>query len=206
MARTLSSRLDCPACGGPITGISPVIRSISCGHCGNLLYFNNTAWQSGGKFPTDIDAPPLLRVDRLGKLAGEAFRVAGRIRLEYDHGHWDEWWLEFESGEDRWLEEDDGTYQVHHAVPIKKLPGEMESLGAGQMLAASGQNWFITESGKARVSGAEGQLPVTLQPGFELRYFDAVGDGKEISIEVWGNEVEASISKTIDPASFNWSD
>lgn len=202
----MSTTLSCQACGGPIENVSPVIRSISCPFCANLLYFDNSSWHSGGKFPTAIDAPPLLRVDRHANIAGNNFRVAGRVRLEYDSGHWDEWWLEFENGDDRWLEEDDGAYHFHQSVEMDATANAFASLSAGQMLQAGKDSWFITEAGSARVAGVEGQLPVTLQPGFELRYFDAVGGGKEVSIELWGNEVEASRSERINPANITWND
>ncbi len=200
----MSSSLNCPACGGPIENINPHSRSVSCSHCANLLYFNNSQWVSGGKFPTEIEAPPLLRVDRQGSFDGNAFRVAGRIRLAYDEGHWDEWWLEFENGEDRWLEEDDGSYYFHQSVPLDTTTDAVNNLGVGKMFPAGDKSWFVTESGEASISGVQGQVPVTLQPGFLLRYYDAVTDGKTISIEVWGNEVEASLAQKANPSSFLW--
>ncbi len=200
----MSTNLNCPACGGPIENISPIVRSISCAHCANLLYFDNSSWLDGGKFPTEIAAPALLGVERHGQIAGDLFTVAGRVRLEYGGGHWDEWWLEFENGEDRWLEEDDGNYFFHQSLPLNATPQDLQGLGAGQMFAAGDMNWFITESGEALVSGVQGRLPVTLQPGFKLHYFDAVADGREINIEVWGSEVEASLSQAVDASAISW--
>lgn len=200
----MSTNLNCPSCGGPINNISPIVRSISCDYCASLVYFNNSSWHNGGKFPTEIAAPALLQVERQGQFEGQAFRVAGRVRLEYSSGSWDEWWLEFENGEDRWLEEDDGSYFFHQSVPVTATPGDFQDLGAGQMLTTGDKSWFITETGKASVAGVQGQLPVTLQPGFQLRYFDAITEGREISIEVWGNEVEASLSHSVDPSALNW--
>lgn len=200
----MSSSLSCPACAGPIDDISPLIRSVSCPHCGNLLYFNNSGWLDGGKFSEEIAAPALLRVDRQGSFAGDRFRVAGRVRLSYEGGSWDEWWLEFENGNDRWLEEDDGAYHFHSPVTLNVEPAVFKTLKVGQVIASDGQNWFVTESGSARVMGVEGQIPVTLRPGFTLNYFDVVGDGKEVSIEVWDNEVEASMVSNTNPGNFNW--
>lgn len=200
----MSAEVNCPSCGGSNNGISPISRSLSCAHCGNLLYFNNNAWHSGGKFPTEIAAPPLLTVDRHGLLAGRSFRVAGRVRLEYSDGHWDEWWLEFEDGEDCWLEEDDGSYYFHQSQPVTTRPEDTINLAPGQMFNAGERSWFITEAGKATVIGVQGQLPVTLQPGFELNYFDAVTGGQTLSIEVWGNEIKASLAEPVNPVTIAW--
>ena len=200
----MSNSLNCPACGGPINNISPLSRSVGCDHCGNLLYFNNSQWQNGGKFPTEIEAPPLLGVDRHGSINGQAFRVAGRVRLAYKAGHWDEWWIEFEDGEDRWLEEDDGSYYFHESVPVEVKGEALKELAVGKYFAAAGKQWFITDAGQASITGVQGQLPVTLRPGFELKYYDAVTGGKALSVEIWGNEVEASLARSINPATFKW--
>jgi len=200
----MSTQVNCPSCGGANQGISPICRSVSCAHCGNLLYFNNNTWHSGGKFPTEIAAPPLLAVDRCGSFSGRSFRVAGRVRLEFSDGHWDEWWLEFEDGENRWLEEDDGSYYFHQPQSVTTTPDETKNLAPGQMFNAGGRDWFVTEINSAAVVGVQGQLPVTLQPGFQLNYFDAVTGGQTLSIEVWGNEIEASIAESVNPATFNW--
>lgn len=200
----MNDNLNCPACGAPIEGVSPLIRSISCAHCSNLLYFNNSAWVDGGRFPTQIEAPPLLHTEKRGKISNEAFVVAGRVRLSYDGGHWDEWWLEFENGNDRWLEEDDGNYKLHQSIPVSVQVKDVQHLAVGQMFNANNQNWFITDGGEASVTGVQGQVPVTLRPGFKLRYFDAVTGGKTLSIEVWDDEVEASMAHAANLSSIVW--
>ena len=82
----------------------------------------------------------------------------------------------------------------------------LRELSPGSMLQASGNNWFITETGDATVTGVQGQLPVSLTPGFDMHYIDAVADGKELSLELWMNEVSASISSTLVAADIHWTD
>lgn len=200
----MNDNINCPACGAPISGVSPLTRSISCQHCSNLLYLNNSSWVDGGRFPAQIEAPPFLHVDKRGKLAGEAFVVEGRVRLSYTGGHWDEWWLGFENGNDRWLEEDDGKYKAHQSMPISTHIDEVKHLAVGQMFNADNKSWFITDGGEASVAGVQGQVPVTLRPGFKLRYFDAVTGGQTLSIEVWDDEIEASMAHEVDPNLILW--
>jgi len=192
----MTDSFNCPACGGPITSVNPISRSVVCAHCGNLLRLDNSSWLAAGQIPSMLDAPPLLRVGRSGILEKRRFMVEGRVRLA--------------DGTGQWIEEDDGSYNLHHeqstednlAVDIKAL----RELSAGSMLQTSGNNWFITETGEATVTGVQGQLPVSMSPGFDMHYIDAVADGKELSLELWINEVTASISSTLVAADILWSD
>ena len=74
------------------------------------------------------------------------------------------------------------------------------------MLNAGTESWFITEKGEAEVLAVEGQLPVSLSPGFKLTYLDAVAGGRELAIEIWLNEVSASISRQLSPKDIQWTD
>jgi len=130
-----------------------------------------------------LDAPPLLRVGRSGILEKRRFMVEGRVRLASLDGHWDEWWIQFEDGTGQWIEEDDGSYNLHHEQSTE-------------------DNLAVD----IKVTGVQGQLPVSMSPGFDMHYIDAVADGKELSLELWINEVTASISSTLVAADILWSD
>ena len=143
--------------------------------------------------------------------AGEASLCGrGSGRLASIDGHWDEWWIQFEDGTGQWIEEDDGSYNLHHEQStgdeLSEQISTLRELSPGSMLQASGNNWFITETGDATVTGVQGQLPVSLTPGFDMHYIDAVADGKELSLELWMNEVSASISSTLVAADIHWTD
>ena len=206
----MTDSFNCPACGGPLTSVNPISRSVVCAHCGNLLRLDNSSWLPAGQIPSMLDAPPLLRVGRSGTLEKRHFVVEGRVRLASIDGHWDEWWIQFEDGTGQWIEEDDGSYNLHHEQStgdeLSEQISTLRDLSPGSMLQASGNNWFITETGDATVTGVQGQLPVSLTPGFDMHYIDAVADGKELSLELWMNEVSASISSTLVAADIHWTD
>lgn len=190
------------------------------------MHYNNNQWSTSGRFEHEIDAPGYLRTGRSGTLEDQRFTVAGRVRLGYKRGHWDEWWLSFEDGTGCWIEEDDGNYQRHTEVSLNdthtdkaRQSDAMDAASAldfkldtvalaatrvGQFIPAGNEQWFVTETGAANVLGAEGQLPVTVSPEQTMRYLDAVTGGRKLSIEVWPDGALASVSTLIDTSALRW--
>ena len=195
--------LPCPVCGDSLAGVRPHVRSTACPSCGSWVVVGDPGWVAGGRFPRALDAPAFLHVGRTGTLGGDAVDVAGRVRLAYESGEWDEWWLELADGTGRWLEEDDGRYLLHEPVTLD-VPGGAAGLGVGGTLVADGRNWLVVESFDARVLGAEGRLPVPVPAGSAVRTVDAVGGGRKLSLELWGDEVVASIATPADAAGLAW--
>ncbi len=204
----MSQPINCPACAAAIDTVNPLSRTVVCEHCGNLVRFDNSTWITEGSFTAPLDAPPLLRVGRSGQLHGRNFQVDGRVRLANDDSQWDEWWLMFEDNQGQWLEEDDGNYYLHTDTPytISDELDELRSKWTGQTFAADGKDWFITETGQASVVGMQGQLPVGVSPGFTVSFLDAIADGRELSVEIWMQELSTSISTAISPADFIWTE
>ena len=204
-----SSDLSCPSCGVAVEGISAHTRSLQCPHCSNWVYLSGNGWTSAGLFEHAIDAPSMLRIGRRGTLvlAGDAprkFVVAGRIRVTYSQGYWDEWWLEFEDANHQWLEEDDGTYQLHSNENIKIDGAVVLAAGAGSGLQVGNDNWFVTERIDAEVAGAEGMLPVATSPNEKIVCVDAIGNGKEYSIEATGLDSNITHSQAISASALVW--
>ena len=183
-------------------------------------------WSSAGRFEHEIDAPGFLRTGRSGELQHRRFNVAGRVRLGYKRGHWDEWWLTFEDGTGFWIEEDDGNYLLHTEVPLNNTQSDrversdtvysaaaldfsvdidlLQAARVGEFIEAGNERWFVTETGTATILGAEGQLPVGISPGLTMRYLDAVTGGRELAIELWPEGALASISTLLDATTLRW--
>ena len=166
------------------------------------MVVGDSGWVAGGEFTRALDAPAFLAVGREGRLEGARVEVAGRARLGYEDGEWDEWWVRGEDGTGRWLEEDDGRYLLHEPVAASVPTGA--SVGVGGTLEADGRRWLVVESFEATVLGAEGELPVPVPAGSRVRCVDAVGGGARLSLELWGDETLASIARPADEAGLVW--
>ena len=204
-----SSDLSCPSCGVAVEGVSAHTRSLQCPHCANWVYLSGNGWTSAGLFEHAIDAPSMLRIGRRGTLVqtGDAprpFVVAGRIRVTYSQGSWDEWWLEFEDANHQWLEEDDGSYQLHSTENTTPDNTAVLAAKAGASLRVGADSWFVTERIDAEVAGVEGTLPVATQPNEKMVCVDAIGNGREFSIEASGLDINITHSQAIPASALVW--
>ncbi len=203
-----SSSVSCPSCGVAVEGISAHTRSMECPHCSNWIYVSGSGWTSGGSFEHALDAPSMLRVGRSGVLATDGrqrrFVVAGRLRISYLDGYWDEWWLEFDDGNHQWLEEDDGRYKLHTPVATDLQPAPCLEARVGGMLTIDGSNWFITEYIDAQLAGTEGSLPVVALPSEQVVCVDVMGNGERLSVEASGHDVSVTRSEKIAGTDFIW--
>lgn len=198
--------LNCPSCGGSIEGVSPLIRSIDCSFCGSWLRLNNQIWKTNTGQKVALNAPSFLRVGLLGNLAnGEHYKVLGRIRLQYEQDHWDEWWLEDSYGKGFWLEEDDGVYFRH--VNTQELEFNDASLNvsvAENLTLSNGLTLFITEKFKASIIGREGFLPSEPETNSTVTYLDGVVGGQKYSLEIENNHASISQAEAFDIHSIRW--
>lgn len=206
-----AGNISCPACGVAVNSVSAHTRSLQCPHCGNWIYVSGSGWASAGSFDHALQAPSMLHVGRAGKLAAagkpaRSFRVAGRLRLSYPSGYWDEWWLEFDDGNHQWLEEDDGRYRLHSPVEVSISTSAVRDARVGTPLAVSGAQWFITERLDASLAGTEGALPVAVQPGEQVICLDLMGSGEKLSLEASGIDVSVTRSERISGDDFKWHD
>ncbi len=205
-----SSSISCPSCGVSVEGISAHTRSMECPHCSNWIYVSGSGWTSGGSFEHALDAPSMLRVGRSGRLKHDGkerrFMVAGRLRVSYSNGYWDEWWLEFDDGNHQWLEEDDGRYKLHTPVPANLEPAALQSAKVGGMLSIDGSQWFISEQLNAQLAGTEGSLPIVALPAEKIVCIDVMGNGEKLSVEASGHDVSVTRSVRIAGTDLVWDD
>jgi hypothetical protein len=204
-----SDNLSCPACGVALDAVSPHTRSLQCPHCGNWIYLSGSGWAAAGSFEHALDAPSMLHVGRSGVLSDREgpdrrFIVAGRLRLSYTGGYWDEWWLEFEQGTHQWLEEDDGRYRLHSPVSMSIDPSAAQAAKVGGQLTLNGAVWLVTERLEAVIAGTEGALPVAVQPGEQMTCLEMLGNGEKLSLEAGDSQVSVTRSVKIAGDRFTW--
>lgn len=202
MAHSVS--VSCPSCGVAIEETTAHTRSMACPHCSNWVYLGSNGWEVAGLFEHAIDAPSMLQLGRRGELSDRHFVVAGRVRLSYDEGFWDEWWLEFEDGHHQWLEEDDGVYRLHKNVDADPMVESIKAATVGGTVTIDVESWLVTERVDAQVAGVQGSLPVAIVPGESLVCVDVMGKGIKMSIESGDNDIQVSRSWVIRGAEIGW--
>ena len=184
------SSLQCTSCGAPVEITNRFSKVFVCSYCDTHLRIDGDEGLSeSGKYPKLAEFPSLFEVGMTGTILGKPFTALGRMQYLCEGARYNEWFLDYEGGS-AWLTEDEGTYtlftEMYDAVDIPPI----DSIRAGQNIEVAGKKIMVKEVGEATVEGGEGELSYYVEPGTEVIYLDAVGDGKKISIEYSEAEVE----------------
>jgi len=187
----LSQEFECPSCGAPIVKRTPGARSLCCTYCGQTSHLNASSLAAAGEKQMLIDYGSLLSVGTNGTFEGRDFIVLGRIRIDYEDGFWDEWYINYlDNGEEAWIQEDDGSFTIFARVSELTYDLNLNSVvvGTHMQVANFPDPMFVTSKSTATVNGGEGELPFKIIPGDPADFIDGIMNGKVISIEVLPND------------------
>ena len=183
---------ECPSCGSQIDQKHPGSRTLVCSYCGQTSHLNADSLQSAGDKRLLIDYGSALKIGMQAKWKGKDFQVLGKLRIDYDDGFWDEWYIQFlDDGSEAWIQEDDGSFtlfkkdkELSHTLNMDAITvGAWEDLGLGK-----NEKVFITSKSKAHVNGGEGELPFRIIPGEPADFVEGIMHGLVISVELLPDE------------------
>lgn len=193
-----AKEFKCPSCGGNIKQQNPASRSISCGYCGQTSHLNADSLQAVGGQNLLVDYGSYLSVGNRGRWQGQGFTILGRLRIEYEDGFWDEWYINFDDGRPAWIQEDDGSFMLFEAAgELSGLEYENIHVGTFRDFSQDLTSVFITSKSRAKVEGGEGELPFRIIPGETADFVEGIKEGEMVSIEVLPDETSISLGKTI---------
>ena len=188
----------CPSCGANIKQQNPASRSISCGYCGQTSHINAETLQAAGEQHLLVDYGSYLSVGNRGRWQEQGFTILGRLRIEYDDGFWDEWYINFDDGKAAWIQEDDGSFMLFEASgEISGLHYNSIHVGTFVDFNQDLTDVFITSKTRAKVEGGEGELPFRIIPGETADFVEGIKEGEVVSIEVLPDETSIYLGKTI---------
>lgn len=194
---------ECPSCGAPVKQTTPGAKSLICGHCGQTSHINADSIQAAGEQHFLIDYGSVLSIGNYGKFHNRDFIILGRIRIDYDDGFWDEWYIQFlDDGSEGWIQEDDGSFTVFHKRRTLSDRRDLSHVPVGEFsdLLGNGQQIFVTHKSKAQVNGGEGELPFRIIPGEAADFVDGIWDGNVVSIEMLPDEHSIYMGEIVELA------
>jgi hypothetical protein len=186
----MSVKVSCPGCGGPVEfKIGSAIVSV-CPYCRSVVARGDRKVEDLGKVAALADTDSQLEVGLKGRYEGVPFTLTGRTQLGHQAGGtWDEWYAAFADGRWGWLAEAMGRYFITfeqdgdaELPPLKEL-----KLGESVSVPGASSPLTLTEKGKARVLGAEGEIPYRLVPDATYRYADLSGPDAEFATLDYGD-------------------
>jgi DNA-directed RNA polymerase subunit RPC12/RpoP len=188
-----SKRIDCANCGGAIELVDPEhAQRVGCPSCGTLLELDSDksrALEAANK----IAAAPAIPLGAQGELAGELVQVLGfmerRVKAEGRWWPWREYLLRTPRGAYRWLVEDSGHWLYAKPVPYATVAGG----------SYEGTPFKHYTSGEAQVHWVVGEFYWQVQAGETVQSKDFSAPPRALSIESTPLEVQASLSRSIEP-------
>ncbi|MEM6494860.1 MAG: DUF4178 domain-containing protein [Pseudomonadota bacterium] len=157
---------NCPNCGALIgTGV-PGLPVVSCGFCHSLLSKAGDQLAKvgeAGRVPFDVS--PIQIGTRL-TVGGARGEIVGRERWAYEGGFWNEWLLQFATGEAFWVAEETGHYMIMKKVCASADElANLERVTSNKRAAMGEQIWidgtahFVSDIKTVRCVAVEGSLP-----------------------------------------------
>lgn len=180
---------NCPSCGAPLTFTSSIAVSMVCSYCSSLVVRRDVNVEALGKvaqLPPDLSP---LQIGTTGTFKGLAFRLAGRLRWQWEGGSWTEWYAETNKGT-RWLAETQGFFIFTSPAAEGSLPNA-DTLSAGDSVSIGGMHMRVVDVRTATCVAAEGELPEVVPQGTERFSADLQNyAGEFASIEAMGGAPE----------------
>ena len=122
----MSYEASCPTCGGTVVfSLGSSLLKV-CDHCGAAVARKGASFEAYGKVAELVPTGTVLRLGLKGNYAGApAFRLIGRLQLDWGSGTWDEWLLAFANESWAWLSDSQGRYHYLAEAPLPPLPGPL---------------------------------------------------------------------------------
>lgn len=190
---------NCPSCGGTIKITLQTSKMAVCPFCGQTSYINAGSLTMIGQKNLLVDYGSMFKIGRRGKIQGMEFQVIGRLRIDYEDGFFDEWYLNTPNGQ-VWLSEDEGEFVLFNKSQKITYPFvyPFKQLQVGTYNDYEKTSLYIIEKSEARVNGGEGELPFQVVPGEQVNFIDAIREQQLYSFEILPREVELHIGNYVD--------
>jgi Zn finger protein HypA/HybF involved in hydrogenase expression len=201
------TKLSCSQCGGPLTLVAPdQAERVICPHCGaahditqgNLRYLE-TLKRHGPR--------PLIALGASGKIADEAYVVAGfmqrSVTFDEEKFYWNEYLLFAPRTKSfAWLVDDDAHWSFVTPLSAGDVD-DSEPAGAARRITAHQKTFAIFQDSVATVESVIGEFYWKVQLGETARAVDYIappeGITKEFSDTAQSHEVNYSLARYMPP-------
>jgi hypothetical protein len=163
--------LQCASCGAPISFLSGASVFAVCKYCSSTQIRTGSDLATLGLMGELKEDFSVLQLGTQGRAESLKFDVAGRIRLKWERGVWDEWYLVLENGKDAWLAEAQGFYYFSKAIPNEKIQLTFP-LSIGQKVVFENVTFDVKDYKKATCVYSEGELPFSGSVGENYDSYD----------------------------------
>lgn len=159
---------------------------VVCGACRSTITKDADAARATGHMAAVVEDGSLVQIGTRGRKGVRTFNVVGRLRMQYDEGEWNEWYVLFDDGTDGWLSDASGQYAVMPRNDDPRLMAPLpayDELQVGQAIKINGQLLTVSDRRESRCIGGEGELPIDAADGWDSRAADLRGGNAFATID-----------------------
>jgi len=171
-------KAPCPSCGAEVVFKSSISVFSVCQYCKTMIVRRDMDLKSIGKMAAMPDDFSPLKLGTTGKYKGKRFELAGRLRVGWEDGAWNEWRMLFEDGSTGWLGEAQGFLTASFPANVTGKIVSTDAMKPGmEVELVKGRRFKVDDIKKATCIGSEGELPFTGEKGRESVSVDFSGEG-----------------------------
>jgi Domain of unknown function (DUF4178) len=206
----------CPSCGAEVPVRSKISVYAVCEYCRSTLIRGDVDVRTIGKAAELPDDMTPFQIGSTGQFDGLGFTIIGRIKVGWQDGYWNEWFLLFSDGKQGWLAEAQGFYAISMTVEdglhgntkkvLAKYADDLEKSESGLARPALGASWTIAgkrlrvvDIKKAKCIGVEGELPHKIEAGEIYVSIDLLGSSGEYgNVENYSDRQLVTFGRYVD--------
>lgn len=193
----------CPSCGAEIPFRTSIAAYAVCAYCRTMVVREDESLAAIGEMAQLPDDMSPFQIGSEGVFRGVRFGIAGRMKMGWEHGSWNEWFIVADDARRGWLAEAQGFYAPNfetiledktEQVRVKELVTRVQdnyvglNLGAryplGQRVTLHGKLYNVVDVKDAECIGSEGELPFRAPKGQKRKSIDLLrGEGEFACIE-----------------------
>src|SRR5512139_643498 len=166
-------KFNCPSCGAEVVFTSNISVYAVCKYCSSMIVRHDLDVESIGiaaALPEDMSP---FQIGTEGYYQGVHFSLVGRMKIGWEDGSWNEWFMVTDDGRKGWLAEAQGFYAVCFEVEPPPLDFAVRAIQhqkkdnsfIGSTLVLNSQKLKVVDSKKSSCLGSEGELPFAAPQG-----------------------------------------
>ncbi len=203
-------KFDCPSCGAEVVFASSLSVYVVCKYCSAMVVRQDEALQAIGTMAALPDDLSPFQIGTEGHYGKVHFSLVGRMKMSWEDGSWNEWFLVTDAGRKGWLSEAQGSYAVSFEVEppaldfalsaVQHQANPTEHAGfIGSPLMLDQRRLQVTDVKRATCVGSEGELPLAAPQGRKTVSVDLTGAHGEFgSVEIETGKLRAFVGRYVD--------
>lgn len=175
----------CPSCGSEVKFQSSVSVTCVCPACRSLIVRKDKDVEAIGKIAELPDDISPFQIGTQGIYKGTHFGLIGRMKIGWEDGCWNEWFMYTDSGKKGWLEEAQGFLAISFEETLPdSIRKELQSPKLGHFVTLGGKPFSVADIKETECISSEGELPLVATKGIKSTAIDLISrDGGFASVE-----------------------